>query len=350
MENLTKHEKIMKRCFELAQNGIGNVAPNPMVGSIVVHNDLIIGEGYHCKYGEPHAEVNAIASVKNKELLKQSTIYISLEPCSHVGKTPPCADLIIQHQIPEVYISCLDSFHAVNGNGIEKLKKAGCNVSVGLLENEGRLLNRRFFTFHEKKRPYLILKWAQTLDGYIDIVRIKNTPAQPYWISNDQSRILVHKWRSEEAAIMVGTNTVEKDNPKLNVRDWDGNQPIRIFFDRNLSLDNNSHLFDGSQSTILFTEQATGSKENLECIQIDFEDNLLVKVLEILYKKNIQSVIIEGGKKLLQSFIDVDLWDEARIFIGNRYFRNGITAPQFDADIAEQTTVGDSKLLIFRNE
>ena len=244
-------EKFMLRCHDLARLGIARTAPNPMVGCVIVLDEKIIGEGYHRKCGEAHAEVNAINSVSNHELLKKSTLYVSLEPCSHYGKTPPCTDLIISKKIPRVVIGCVDSFSEVSGRGIKKLKQAGCDVIVGVLENESRELNKRFFTFNEKKRPYIILKWAQTLDGFIDIIRTDENQIAPTWISNEHSRMLVHKWRSHEDAIMVGTNTAEKDNPSLNVRDWDGKNPLRVVLDRQLRLNEKLNLFNNKIQTII---------------------------------------------------------------------------------------------------
>ena len=343
-------EKYMQRCLDLAQLGIGNTAPNPLVGSVIVHNNgKIIGEGYHQEFGEAHAEVNAINSVKDKSLLKSSTMYINLEPCSHFGKTPPCADLIVENNIPRVVIGCIDSSLTVGGKGVEKLTKAGCDVIVGVLEKESRELNRRFFTFHEKKRPYIILKWAQTLDGYIALVR-KNNSDKPLWITNELARTVVHKWRAEEQAIMVGTNTAEKDNPVLNVRDFSGNNPLRIVLDRKMRLPDNLHLFDGSIPTLIFTEKDTRSKNNLEYVKINFNKNVLKQLLNVLYEKEIQSVIIEGGEKLLGSFINQNLWDEARVFIGNKFFYNGIKAPQINGKLITEDNLGDSKLFVYRKE
>jgi len=248
---MSTSQLFMQRCLDLALLGIGDVAPNPMVGCVIVHEGIVIGEGYHEKYGGPHAEVNAILSVKNPELLAHSTLYVSLEPCAHFGKTPPCSDLIIKNQIPKVVIGTVDPFAEVSGKGIERMRKSGIEVEVGVLEKKCRNLNRRFFTFHEKKRPYIILKWAQTLDGFIDTDRTETQ--HPTWITNALSKRLVHKQRSEESAILIGTNTAEYDNPALTVREWTGSQPIRMVIDRLGRLDSSLQIFDGIVPTWVFT-------------------------------------------------------------------------------------------------
>ena len=243
---MTIDEKYMKRCLDLAILGNGNTAPNPMVGSVIVYNGKIIGEGYHQKCGEAHAEVNAIKSVKDHELLKKATLYVNLEPCAHQGRTPACSLLIRTKQIPRAVIGCIDTFSKVAGKGVEILTNSGCDVTVGVLEKESREINRRFFTFHEKKRPFIILKWAQTLDGFIDKMRTPDMPIKPIWITNELARTVVHKWRSQESAIMIGTNTATKDNPKLNVRDWTGENPVRVVVDRNLRIPQSAYIFDKS--------------------------------------------------------------------------------------------------------
>lgn len=325
----TSHEIYIKRCIELAQNGLGTTYSNPLVGSVIVHNGIIIGEGWHRKAGEPHAEVIAINSVKDKSLLKKSTIYVSLEPCSHFGKTPPCADLIIEHKIPKVVIGTIDPFAKVCGNGITKLKNAGVDVQVGFLKTECTELNKRFFTFHQKKRPYIILKWAQTQNGFIAPWQKKEV--KPVWISNTFSRQLTHKWRAEEQAIMVGTNTVLQDNPKLDVRNWTGENPIRIVIDKTLKIPSDFSVYDKSVKTIFITEKKQlSTHENLLFETIDFNKNVCIEILKALYKHQIQSVIIEGGKILLESFIQNNLWDEARIFTSDLVFENGIKAPEFN--------------------
>lgn len=345
MEN---HTQYMRRCLELAKNGLGTTYPNPMVGSVIVCDGKIIGEGWHKKSGEPHAEVNAVNSVKDKSLLKRATIYVSLEPCSHFGKTPPCCDLIIENKIPNVVVGTVDSNIKVAGNGIKKLIEAGAKVTVGILEEECKELNKRFFTFHEKKRPYVILKWAESKDGFI--APLSKSEQKPVWITNKFSRQLVHKWRSEEQAILVGTNTVIEDNPKLDVRDWTGKNPIRIVLDQNNQIPKESHILDNQVKTIIFSDIPKATKEeNTTFESIDFKQNLAEQILNVLYKYQIQSVIIEGGSRTLQTFIDENLWDEARVFIGNNNFETGIKAPILALNNIEKHAVGNDILLISRN-
>ena len=303
-------EKYIRRCIQLAQNGIREAAPNPMVGAVIVHNDRIIGEGYHIRCGESHAEVNAIKSVKNKEFLKESTIYVSLEPCSHTGKTPPCADLIIANNIPNVVIGCQDPFSKVAGNGIKRLREHGIHVEEGVLEEECLQLIRRFCTYHNHKRPYIVLKWAESADGYIDTTR---TDGKPIILSSPLSSLITHKRRSEISSILVGTNTARLDNPSLTTRGWNGNSPIRLVIDQKNTLSPNLHLFDSSISTIVFTETVIESRRNLQYITLDFDKNIPHQICNILYDKNIQSVLIEGGSQTHQSFIDQDLWDEIHV-------------------------------------
>ena len=313
----------MERCLELAARGAGFVAPNPMVGAVLVYKNRIIGEGWHQKYGKAHAEVNCIASVKeeNRIFISQSILYVSLEPCVHFGKTPPCTDLIIQHKISKVVIGCRDPFEAVNGKGIEKLKAAGVNVETGLLEKEYKELNKRFFTFHTKQRPYIILKWAQTGDGFISTStsplqkrdtsgEVDNSRLQ---ISNEYSNRLVHKWRSEEASILVGTNTALLDNPELTTRLWPGPSPIRLLVDMDLRLPLSLKIFNRKIKTIVFNIVKQEEQENLIFCQVKKNIPLLPQLLDSLYQFNIQSVMVEGGAKLLQAFIDERCWDEARI-------------------------------------
>lgn len=342
-------EKYMNRCLELAQLGAGNVAPNPMVGSVIVHEGKIIGEGYHQTCGEAHAEVNAIRSVKEHSLLKHSTMYVSLEPCAHFGKTPPCSDLIIEHRIAKVVVGSVDPFAEVAGKGIERMKKAGIEVEVGMLEKECLWLNRRFFTFHQKKRPYLVLKWAQTLDGFLDIDRSQIAFGQPTWISNELSRRQVHKQRTEEAAILIGTNTALKDNPTLTVREWHGKQPKRLLIDRKNRLSEKLHLKDGQHSTIVFTEEDVESKTNLQYVKIGFQSNIIPQILEWLYMHEIQSVVIEGGQHLIQSFIDQNLWDEAHVYYGNTFFVKGVQAPRLPVSPIKSENMHDTFLKFFVN-
>jgi diaminohydroxyphosphoribosylaminopyrimidine deaminase/5-amino-6-(5-phosphoribosylamino)uracil reductase len=343
------HEKYINRCIELAENGLGTTYPNPLVGSVIVYDGKIIGEGWHKKAGEPHAEVNAINSVKDKSLLNKSTIYVSLEPCSHFGKTPPCCDLIIKNGIPNVVIGTVDPNEKVAGNGIKKLSEAGINVTVGILETQCNELNKRFFTFHDKKRPYIILKWAESKDGFI--APLQKLEKKPVWITNQYSRQLVHKWRSEEQAILVGTQTVIDDNPKLDVRDWTGNNPTRVVLDQNNRISNEHHLFDSNVKTIVFSKlKPTVEKENIIFEVIDFKQNIAKQIAETLYKHQIQCVIIEGGGQTLQTFIDSNLWDEARIFIGNTLIREGIKAPILIRKLSEKLSIGDDELILSRND
>lgn len=340
----------MKRCLELAQNGFGTTSPNPMVGAVIVYNGKIIGEGWHRKSGEAHAEPNAINSVKNKDLLKESTIYVSLEPCSHFGKTPPCTDLIIEKGIPNVVIGIMDPFAKVCGNGINKLKQNGHNVTVGVLEKECEEQNKRFFNFQKKKRPYIILKWAETKDGFIDIKRNENSEKQPTWISNKYSQQLVHKWRNEEDAILVGTNTAINDNPKLNTRTWKGKNPIRVVLDKSLRIPNNYSLFDDSIKTIVITEKHHQNTNNTFYENLSFSKSFFLhELMSVLVKYNIQSIIIEGGKQTLQSFINNNLWDEARVFIGKNSFIDGVEAPIIDGSNFKLTNLTGDYLSVFTN-
>lgn len=342
------HEKYILRCIELAKNGLGTTYPNPLVGSVIVHEGKIIGEGWHRKAGEPHAEVNAVNSVKDKSLLEKSTIYVSLEPCSHFGKTPPCCDLIIQQKIPNIVIGTIDPFAKVSGNGIRKLNEAGRNVTVGVLEKECNELNKRFFTFHQKKRPYIILKWAESADGFLS--PDTRNEQKPVWITNTYSRQLVHKWRTEEQAILVGTQTVLDDNPKLNSRDWKGNDPIRIVLDRTGKIPDHYAVKDNSSKTIIITEEEkTINSENIIFENTIFDKSLPDSILKILHKNDIQSVIIEGGKMTLQTFIDAGLWDEARVFKGAISLVSGTTAPKIKGELIDRKSILNDELLIFKS-
>lgn len=338
----------MMRCIDLAKNGIGTTYPNPLVGSVIVYKDEIIGEGWHYSSGMPHAEVNAIQSVKDKSLLKNATIYVSLEPCSHYGKTPPCADLIIENEIKNVVIGSKDPNPKVAGKGIEKLKNAGCKVFTDILKKECDQLNKRFFTFYNKKRPYIILKWAETKDGFIAPLHKKEKV--PAWISNTYSRQLVHKWRAEEQAILVGTNTVIDDNPSLTTRDWTGSSPIRVLLDKELRIPDNASVFDSTSSTLIINEVKEEQKENLHYYKVDFNKNMVQQISDLLYKESIQSIIIEGGKQTLQTFIDANLWDEARVFIATTTFKDGIEAPSFSAKPSLEENIHSDKFLTFYND
>ena len=347
---MPEHEIYMRRCLELAELGKSHISPNPMVGAVIVLNGKIIGEGYHQKYGEAHAEVNAVNRVINKfdnyaELLKQATIYVSLEPCAHYGKTPPCADLIIKHQIPKVVVGCRDPFDQVNGKGIEKLQAAGVEVVLGVLEAECKWLNRRFFTRIQKHRPYIILKWAQTTDGFF-------APAggSQFWITGEESRKLVHQWRGEEDAILVGTKTVLADNPQLNVRYGDGKSPKRVVIDRELKLNKTLNIFDQSVDTLIFNEVETKIDGRNKYIALeDFGRYVPQYILYQLYMQDIQSVIIEGGAHTLNTFIEAGLWDEARVFTGAVNLNSGIKAPQINGIIEEEILSGTDRLTILVN-
>jgi len=341
----------MLRCIQLGKNGLGNTAPNPMVGSIIVHKNKIIGEGFTSPYGGNHAEVNAIQSVHDKNLLLDATLYVTLEPCSHHGKTPPCADLIIKHQIPKVIIGIKDPHKKVAGKGIEKLENTGCKVTVGILEKECREHHKRFLCFQERKRPYIMLKWAETMDGFIapnPSKRKKNL--EPFWITNSYSRQLVHKWRSEEQAILVGTTTVLKDNPKLDVRSWKGKNPIRIVLDKDLKIKNDYHVLDGSVKTIVLTGIKNKVIDGIDYEVLDFTKNVAEQICNVLYKHQITSILIEGGTKTLQTFIDTNLWDEVLIFKGASTFGSGTKAPSFSGKLSHSKRIMTDTLNIYIND
>ena len=342
------NEKYIRRCIELARNGLGTTYPNPLVGSVIVYDGKIIGEGWHKKSGESHAEVNAVKAVKDKSLLKKATIYVSLEPCSHFGKTPPCCDLIIKNNIPNVVIGTVDPNVKVAGNGIKKLIEAGIHVTVGVLEEECNALNKRFFTFHKKKRPFIVLKWAESQDGFI--APTEKLEKKPVWITNQYSRQLVHKWRTEEQAILVGTQTAIDDNPKLNARDWSGKNPIRLVIDQNNRIEKNNHIFDNQAVTIVFSKSIdTIKKENTIFEILDFEKNIAEQIVQILYQHQIQSVIIEGGRQTLQTFIDTNLWDEARVFVGSIKFKEGTQAPTLAKNQFKKQSIGTDELTQTKN-
>ncbi len=341
-------EQYMSRCIELALLGLGNAAPNPMVGSVIVCRGKIIGEGFHQQYGGPHAEVNAINAVSDTTLLKESTLYVSLEPCAHFGQTPPCSNLIIEKQIPRVVIGTTDPFAEVAGKGIEKLRKAGIEVTVGTLEKECRELNRRFFTFHEKQRPYVILKWAQTADGYIDIDREKADYGTPTWITGGLALRLVHKIRSEESAILVGTNTALKDNPSLTVRHWADGSPVRAVIDRNLRLPASLNLFNNSAKTLIFNSVKEGTEGMNSWIKIDFGKDVIPQVLSSLYRHKVLSVIVEGGRQLIESFTHSGLWDEMHVFTGNKFFAEGVMAPRVKGKLVAEEQLDADFLKVYR--
>ena len=343
------HETYMKRCLGLAAKGLGTVAPNPMVGCVIVSEGEITGEGYHQQFGLAHAEVNAINAVEDKESLKNATLYVNLEPCSHYGKTPPCADLIIEHKIPRVIIGSIDSNSLVAGKGQEKLLKAGIEVKTGVLEEECKKLNSRFFTFHEKKRPYIILKWAQTKDGFIDSKRTEDSIEKAIQISNSESKKLLHKWRSQEQAIMVGTNTALLDNPRLTVREVQGNNPLRITIDKWLRIPKSYHLFDTSTPTVVFTASDEPSLTNLDFVKIDFEQPIIEQIIKELFSRNIQSLLVEGGELLLNSYINSGYWDEARVFVSERTLGKGVNAPVIKQNPASKENSSGDKLLFYVN-
>jgi diaminohydroxyphosphoribosylaminopyrimidine deaminase/5-amino-6-(5-phosphoribosylamino)uracil reductase len=337
----------MMRCIELAKNGLGTTYPNPLVGSVVVYNNLIIGEGWHQKAGAPHAEVHAILNVKDTKVLKDATLYVNLEPCSHFGKTPPCSNFIIEKGIKKVVIGCTDPNPNVAGKGIQKLKDAGCEVIVNVLQKEAEALNKRFFTFQNKKRPFIILKWAQTQDGFIAPKEKKEQG--PVWITNEFTRQLVHKMRAEEQAILVGTNTVLDDNPSLTTRDWEGKSPIRIILNRALQIPETVSVFDGKEKTVVLTEISKENNDNLVYETIDFSKNIANQVCNVLYQLNIQSVIVEGGAKTLQTFIDENLWDEAFVFEGPTSFYEGLKAPLMKEKLHSETQIKNDLLFHYKN-
>lgn len=338
----------LQRCLQLAKLGLGKAAPNPMVGSVLVYNNKIIGEGFHKQFGEAHAEVNCINSVKpqDKKYIKDSTIYVSLEPCSHFGKTPPCANLIIKNEIKKVVICTKDSSPKVKGGGIEKLKNAGVEIEIGNLDLENKWLNRRFFTFHDKKRPYIILKYAQTKNGYF----CPESENQK-WISNDFSKKITHKWRSEEQAILVGTKTALIDNPQLNVRLWkENNSLLRVCIDRNLQIPESYNLRSGNYKTLIFNKLKNEIVNNVEYAKLNFKQNVISKILNKLYENQIQSLIVEGGLFTLQEFINANLWDEARIITGNVEWKNGKASPKLtDFEVLKKQNLMNNELLILKN-
>lgn len=339
----------MDRCLQLAAQGAGQVAPNPMVGALLVYHETIIGEGYHQQYGEAHAEVNCLNSVAqaDKPLIEKSTLYVSLEPCAHFGKTPPCADLVIKNKIPEVIIGCSDSFKAVAGKGIERLKNAGITVITGVLENECRELNKRFFTFHEKQRPYIILKWAQSSNG-----KIAAAGGERCYISNTYTNRLVHQWRSEEDAILVGTKTAMEDDPALTTRLWPGKNPVRLVIDMDLKLPPSLKLFDGTVKTIVFNRYKEDAGEKIAYKKIDNRENVVHQIIHSLYELGLQSVIVEGGAQLQQSFIDENLWDEARVITNSALaIAEGLNGPalQHQKKIQEENIQNDTIAYFINN-
>jgi len=338
-----KYIKYMERAIALASRARGNTSPNPMVGAVIVNNEKIIGEGYHKKVGEPHAEIMAIEAVNNKVLLKDSTMIVSLEPCSHYGRTPPCAKRIIDEGIPKVVIGALDPSEKVGGRGVEMMKKAGLDVYTGLMEEESRELNKRFFIYHEKKRPYIILKWARSADGFIDRLRL-NHEIGPNWITGLEERIMVHKWRSEEDAILVGDKTACNDDPALDVRLWGGNNPRRFILSESAELPAGLKLFRGNPATIVFSPDESKTNIKAVTIRLSSRENALEEIMSYMYQNEIQSIIIEGGYTVLSQFIDADLWDEARVFTGDVLFRKGLISPEIQGEVVCSQTFNGSVL------
>lgn len=334
----------MQRCLQLAQNGLGYTYPNPLVGSVITVNNKIIGEGWHLQSGKPHAEINAINSVKDKSLLKDATIFVNLEPCSHYGKTPPCSHKIVELGIPKVVIGTRDYASHVNGQGIKYLKEHNVEVIENVLEKEAFDINKRFFTFQQKKRPYIILKWAETANGFF--APKDNTQK---WITNSFSKQLVHQWRTQEQAILVGGQTVRADNPELNARLWKGNNPIKVILSNQLNEIKDYKIFSGEQ-TIIINQDKTEEKDNIKWVKINSEENLIKQILDVLYQNGIQSVIIEGGKKILTQFIKSNIWDEARVLKGNTNWNNGIKTPELNHNQkVKETSIGDDSYILYQN-
>ncbi|QNE41257.1 bifunctional diaminohydroxyphosphoribosylaminopyrimidine deaminase/5-amino-6-(5-phosphoribosylamino)uracil reductase RibD [Hymenobacter sp. NBH84] len=337
---------MMRRALDLARLGTGYTRPNPLVGCVITHNGRIIGEGWHRQYGGPHAEVNAVASVTEPHLLPQSRAYVTLEPCSHFGKTPPCADLLIAKGIPEVVICNLDPNPLVAGQGVAKLEAAGIRVSSGLLAEQGRWLNRRFFTFQEQKRPYVVLKWAETADGFL-----AGRFHQPVQISGELAGLAVHQWRAEEQAILVGTRTALHDNPQLSVRHWPGQNPLRIVIDKNLSLPPAHHLLDCQQSTLVYTYRHRDTRGNLGYVTLSEADDLFPQIMQNLYQRNVQSVLVEGGPTVLESLLQDGLWDEIRVIRSPKQLGAGVAAPRLGfVGLREQFRLGDDEVFVYLRE
>lgn len=340
-------EHFMKRCLQLARNGQGTTYPNPMVGCVIVHEGSVLGEGWHEKAGAPHAEVNAINQVRDKSLLRESTLYVNLEPCSHFGRTPPCANLIVKHKIPRVVIGSQDPNEKVAGKGIATLQESNTEVLLNVLEAACDELNKRFFTYHRNKRPFVILKWAQTNDGFIAPPIRK--AREPVWITSKASRQRVHKLRAQEQAILVGTKTALEDNPSLTTRDWQGGNPLRIVLDRDNKLPEDLCLKDGLTPTLIYTSEKVQDQPTLKFEQIDFDEDILPQIFESLYNLGIQSLVVEGGAKTLESFITANLWDEAYIFTGADTFKEGIRAPEIHGALTSEETIGRDLLQIYKN-
>ena len=339
--------KFMRRCLELASKAGGFTYPNPMVGSVIVYNGKILGEGYHLRSGESHAEVRAINSVSDKAKLKDSTLYVNLEPCSHFGNTPPCADFIISHNIPRVVIGTIDTSDNVSGNGVKRLIDAGCEVRTGIINEECRRLNRRFFTYHEKRRPYITLKWAQSADGYLDMIRSGDQKKEPTWITGKPERVLVHKWRASEQAILAGAKTIRADNPRLNVREWKGSDPLKLILSSSGILNLLPFEKSTSNKVIVFTHNSKTDIPGAVKVILDRNVPSSVQISGYIYALGIQSLFIEGGAEVLNHFISTGLWDEARIFTGNTFFQGGVKAPMINGTLFSKTIFSMSSLEIY---
>ena len=347
---LTIDEKYMRQCIELAARGAGNTAPNPMVGAVIVCENQVIGQGFHERYGESHAEVNAINSVENKTLLEKSTIYVNLEPCSHYGKTPPCTNKIIESKIPKVVVGHEDPFPKVKGGGIKILRENGIEVITDILHDECAELNRRFFTFHEKKRPYILLKWAESADGFIDFCR--NSDEKRLLISSDETMKLLHQLRAKESAILIGTNTALQDNPSLTIKSAEGKNPVRIVLDKKMKIPTDFRLFDNAAKTIVFTEEKADSHDNIQYINIDFNAPILSQIMSVLYQQNIISLMVEGGATLLNQFISAGLYDEVRIETAlDVVVGKGVKSPEFDRkNPVEEKRYGNNLIRFFKKK
>ncbi len=347
------HEKYLSRCLQIAKNGLGTVAPNPMVGAVITHKDRVVGEGFTSPFGGPHAEVRAIGAVADPSLLREATLYVTLEPCCHHGKTPPCTDLILKVGIPKVVIGVRDPHEKVKGQGIKKLRDGGCQVETGVMEAACREHHRRFLTFHEKKRPYVILKWAQSADGFLAPAdALRAGPPHPFWISGPASRQLVHRWRSEEQAILVGTRTALKDNPRLNTRLWAGRSPVRILIDRNLKVPARSHLLDGEVPTLVYHQEGTPpqSPEQVVYKGLGPGGNVVEPILRDLWEEGIQSVLVEGGAHTLNTFQEAGFWDEARVIEGPALLGEGLPAPRLKGRLVETRDLEGDRIRILRND
>jgi diaminohydroxyphosphoribosylaminopyrimidine deaminase/5-amino-6-(5-phosphoribosylamino)uracil reductase len=345
--NETEDIKFMRRCLELASKAEGMTYPNPMVGSVIVYEGKILGEGYHLKPGEPHAEVNAINSVADRSKLKLSTLYVNLEPCSHFGRTPPCTDLIISNQIARVVIGTIDTNEQVSGKGAKKLLDAGCEVETGILESECRRLNRRFFTFHEKRRPYIILKWAQSADGFLDIRRDEDHGTEPTWITGKPEKVLVHKWRASEQSILVGAGTIRADDPSLNVREWKGRDPLKLILSRSGSFNSRLTSGDTKSNVVVFTHNSQIEIPASSKVVLLQDRPSSLQISDYLFSTGIQSLFIEGGAEVLSHFIETGMWDEARIFTGKEYFKDGVRAPDIKGILFSKTVFSGSSLEVY---